>query len=113
MEDCAELAAHSLVCAKNESNMCIICEGYYSSNALLRKHAEDCSLKFVEVCPPGLKCPECDKEYTLRWNLLRHYKEKHTEEASYRCTACQEFFQTEKTLRRHKREKHGEGQNKA
>ncbi len=83
----------STVCAKNVTNMCIICEGYFPSSTLLKEHANDCRLKFAEVCPPGLKCAYCEKEYKKRWMLIRHYKEKHKEEPSYRCTECQEISQ--------------------
>lgn len=66
------------------------------------------------------KCDMCDKDFTLRKNLIRHIKNIHnialasisnnsitnTKEAKFKCPKCQLPFIGRSSLRRHERRKH-------
>lgn len=48
----------------------------------------------------GIACPQCNKHFTLHWNMLRHQRTLHGE-MRYPCTHCSKSFNRNDALKRH------------
>ncbi|CAG9806882.1 unnamed protein product [Chironomus riparius] len=46
-------------------------------------------------------CQYCDREFTVRSNMFRHYQHAHSQELPFQCEQCKEGFRTERLYIKH------------
>lgn len=49
----------------------------------------------------NFQCEYCDREFSVRSNMFRHYQHAHSQELPYQCDQCKEGFRTERLYVRH------------
>ena len=73
----------------------------------------DCGKKFttiteteehiaLEGCNNNI-CPQCDKNFTVRYNLLQHIREVHDQNDTFVCSHCNKSFKQKRSRDRHYR----------
>lgn len=100
--------------AIHDSNLCDFCGKDFENRSLLERHLtivhkrkNKVSLEnessFLLGCYP---CSLCERTFTLRHNLMRHYKRFHSPALTFECNQCNDRFKKKILLDRHQYREH-------
>ena len=89
----------------DHDSVCDICGKTFSRKDHMKTHRKSHfggDGNIVNVQPPVLNCDKCHKTFKWSYNLRRHQREQHRDEAAtFQCSTCGKVFQRADHLKKH------------
>lgn len=107
-----DIARHLSEAKREGVNMiCVECGEAFSSEKLLIDHIKLAhrptgSSSTAQISHGSFPCEFCATTFTMRHNLMRHYRRVHNNELKYECKICKVKFKTIQYLYRHEVRSH-------